>query len=192
MDPIALAIESGSKSIRVLPGYGWSADGESIVLSQGGRSAGWTWHSGEVTTVPFSARVQRTISEMAYRALPHHRRARSRPGSCAGPPLRRTAAGWPFQGVGKIWVSDLPPRHDGRGRASRRDPGAPHAPLLRRLEYAPTWSPDGRWIAFVSRDDAGLGHLWKVPAAGGTPQRLTPVPTSTCTRRGAPTARAWW
>jgi hypothetical protein len=37
----------------------------------------------------------------------------------------------------------------------------------------PAWSPDGRWLTFVSWDDTARGHVWKVPAAGGSPQRLT-------------------
>ncbi|MGH7718493.1 MAG: hypothetical protein ACREON_06590, partial [Gemmatimonadaceae bacterium] len=43
------------------------------------------------------------------------------------------------------------------------------------FELAPAWSPDGRWIAFTSWDDtlSGGGHLWKVPARGGRPVRLT-------------------
>ncbi|MGH7444733.1 MAG: LpqB family beta-propeller domain-containing protein, partial [Longimicrobiales bacterium] len=36
VDPVEVAIESGSKSLRVLPGYSWTSDGRSIVLSQGG------------------------------------------------------------------------------------------------------------------------------------------------------------
>ncbi len=34
----------------------------------------------------------------------------------------------------------------------------------------PSWSPDGRSLAYHSKDKGGL---WVVPAAGGTPQRLT-------------------
>ena len=36
----------------------------------------------------------------------------------------------------------------------------------------PSWSPDGRTIAFISQHD-GTFDLWRVPVAGGTPERLT-------------------
>ncbi|QSX79508.1 winged helix-turn-helix domain-containing protein [Agrilutibacter solisilvae] len=39
------------------------------------------------------------------------------------------------------------------------------------VDYAPHYSPDGRWIVFVR--NAPAGDLWRIPATGGTPQRLT-------------------
>ena len=36
----------------------------------------------------------------------------------------------------------------------------------------PSWSPDGRWVAF-SRVSDGARRVWRVPAAGGTPERLS-------------------
>jgi imidazolonepropionase-like amidohydrolase len=42
-------------------------------------------------------------------------------------------------------------------------------------EFQPAWSPDGRWIAYVTWSAEG-GHLWKLPAGGGEPERLTRVP----------------
>ena len=42
----------------------------------------------------------------------------------------------------------------------------------------PAWSPDGRWLAFVSarhadRDEDSAADVWIVPAEGGEPRRLT-------------------
>jgi Tol biopolymer transport system component len=41
------------------------------------------------------------------------------------------------------------------------------------LQFQPAWSPDGRSIAYSTWDERDGGHLWKVSASGGNPQRLT-------------------
>ena len=45
-------------------------------------------------------------------------------------------------------------------------------------DHHPTWSPDGRWVAFSSarhpdRDYDDASDLWIVPAEGGAPRRVT-------------------
>jgi Tol biopolymer transport system component len=40
------------------------------------------------------------------------------------------------------------------------------------LDRHPSWSPDGRWVAFDSPRD-GTTRLWRVPASGGQAERLT-------------------
>lgn len=45
-------------------------------------------------------------------------------------------------------------------------------------QYAPSWSPDGAWIAFIGRHD-GSTDLYVVPATGGQPVRLTDSGTVT-------------
>ena len=41
-----------------------------------------------------------------------------------------------------------------------------------RAGLHPDWSPDGRWVAFDSRGE-GASSLWRVPASGGKPEKLT-------------------
>jgi hypothetical protein len=160
MDPISLTIESGG--LRILPGYAWARDGKSIVLSQGGQIRRVDVATGQVSTIPFSARVQRTISEMAYKQF----RISDGPldvkflrWTTASPDNKRLA----FQAVGRIWLMDLP---YGAARRLTTDTKA-------QQEFAPTWSPDGMWLAYTTWDDTAGGHVWKVPARGGQPTRLT-------------------
>ena len=61
-----------------------------------------------------------------------------------------------------IWVVDV---SGGDARPFTRGP---------RRDTAPRWSPDGRWLAFVSeREKKGKGQLHVMPADGGEAVRLT-------------------
>ncbi len=66
-----------------------------------------------------------------------------------------------------IWVSSL----DGSEESRQLTTGT-------RADHSPRWSPDGRWLAFVSNRDGedekkAHGELYVLPADGGEPRRLT-------------------
>lgn len=146
---------------RVLPGYSWAKDGRSIVLSQGGKLRRLWIETGRVETIPFHARVHRTIAEMAqgkHRISDRAFDSRFLRWPTSSPDGRRLV----FESVGQLWTVDLPS-------------GVPR-PLIPwssgTFASTPTWSPDGNWIAYTTWSDTEGGQLWKVAASGGSPERL--------------------
>ncbi len=164
MDPITadMATTHQMKNFTALPRYSWAKDGESIVLSQGGKLRRLWIETGKVTTIPFRARVHRIVSEQARSTL-----------DITDDPFESRFLRWisaspqgdqlVFEGVGRLWTMELP---DGTPQKL-----TPIEPEVR--EVTPSWSPDGRWIAFATWDDFEQGHLWKVQSDGGSLQRLT-------------------
>ncbi len=164
MDPITadMATTHQMKNFTVLPRYTWAKDGKSIVLSQGGKLRRLWIESGKVTTIPFTARVHRIISQQARSTL-----------DISDDPFELRFLRWisasprgdrlVFEGLGRLWTMDLPD-----GEPQRLTSINPEV-----REVTPSWSPDGRWIAFTTWDDFEQGHLWKVQPDGGSLQRLT-------------------
>jgi Tol biopolymer transport system component len=56
-----------------------------------------------------------------------------------------------------------------------RDGWAQPLTIIPGADQEPAWSPDGRWIAYVT-DHLGNTDIYRVPAKGGTAQRLTTDP----------------
>lgn len=48
--------------------------------------------------------------------------------------------------------------------------------------YAPSWSPDGQWIAYQSNQDSANSEIWIMDANGGQKQRLTFSPAGSWSR----------
>ena len=165
MDPIEPMAGSGSKTLGILPRYKWAADGGSILITQGGKLRRVNVTSRDVATIPFTATVHRTISQMArheFRITDDDIKAKFFRWPSSSPDGRTIA----FQAVGRIYA-----QLGATGAPRRLTPNS-----FSPLEFAPAWSPDGRSVTFVTWDDTGRGHVYKVPATGGNPQRLTRDP----------------
>ena len=166
MDPIELDLaEEISRQMQILPGMVWTADGRSILLSQGGKFRKLDIASGKVETIPFTAHVHRTISEIAWSPLPiedgpfQPKMIRWQTASPDGSRLL-------FQAVGKLWIMNLP---DGSPKRLTPDSFTPS-------EFSPSWSPDGSTVVFASWDDDKHGQLWTIPSSGGNPSQFTKDP----------------
>jgi Tol biopolymer transport system component len=150
---------------KFVPGLAWAPDGASIFLSQGGKLRRVDVASGAVSTLPFQARVRRTISQQNKPRRPVDLE-----------PFEIRCPRWPavspdgaslaFEAVGRLWLKKLP---DGPPSRLTRDESD-------RAEMSPAWSPDGAHLAFATWDDAEGGQLWRLAAEGGTPERLTEKP----------------
>ena len=167
-DPVEIdAAEDGLKTHLVLPKYAWAADGQSIVFAQGGHIRRVNVASGAVETIPFTAEVRRTISEMVRgttRIRDDSLTVRFIRWPSASPDQRQVA----FQALGRIWIKDAA---NPKSRPRRLTPDS-----FEPFEHAPAWSPDGKWIAFAGTDKQGDTHVWKTLASGGSPGRVSAEP----------------
>ncbi len=154
--------EYGSAFHRdILPGYAFTPDGEAVVAAYGGKIHRIDVKSGTDDLIPFSAQISQGIGAeltVPMRVADGPVRWRKFQGASMSPDGRRLT----FSAATHLYVMNM-------GEAPRR--------LTHRNdhEYQPTWSPDGRWIAYVTWSTEG-GQIWKVRGDGGEPVRLTNLP----------------
>ena len=151
----------------LLPGYAFAPDGESLIFtSEGGiRRVGLASESGAspVENIPFSADVKLDLGPRLYfpwRLGLGPVKARL----LRAPELSPDGGKVAFSAFAQVHVHDLA---SGSTQAlSPKDMMASH----------PTWSPDGRHLAFVSWRPTG-GHVWRLRTNGrGRPQQVSEQP----------------
>ena len=151
-------IESrGSRDL--LPGYAWSSDSKSIVLAHHGKIWRMDVATGAQTPIPFTAEVDQLIGDLVRFEYPINDSVltvRQIRGARPSPDGKRLA----FSALDHVWTMELP--NGAPKRISTSTDG----------EHMPVWSPDGRYLAYVSWNEDG-GDVWRVPAAGGRPEKLT-------------------
>lgn len=160
----------------VYPNMDWTADSRDIVLWSGGKLRRVSVADGSARDIPFRISDDRVVAESLHpkvEVAPDNFSTRMIRWAQMSPDGRQIV----YESLGKLWVKPA-----GSGAAARR--------LTRSddsiIEAYPSWSRDGRSLAFVSWTDAGLGRIMTVGASGGMPKAVTTDPGHYITPRFSP------
>lgn len=146
----------------VYPNYAWTPDGRSIVVYANGGFVRVDAASGAAARIPFTAAVEQIVTHaLRFAQSPAPDRVPLR--QLAWPSLAPDGRSVVFSAIGRLWRYDV---------ASRQSVAL--TPSGQRA-FAPSLSPDGRWIAYVTWQDSVGGSVMKMPARGGASTRLTRV-----------------
>ncbi|MCZ6670217.1 MAG: amidohydrolase family protein, partial [Acidobacteria bacterium] len=147
----------------LLPEYAFTPDGKAILVSYGGKIQRVDIATGNARTIPFTANVEQDLGPKLLFPLRVEEgpvRVRLLQGATASPGGNRLA----FSALTHIYAMKIPagiPRRLTGGNAR---------------EFQPAWSPDGKWLAYVTWSN-GSGQIWKVRADGrGRPRQLSRAP----------------
>jgi Tol biopolymer transport system component/predicted amidohydrolase len=149
----------------VLPGYSFTPDGRTIVFNADGKIWRVDVDSGQREEIEFTADVALDIGPdltAPYRVPQGDLTATLIHDPRLSPDGEKLAASV----LTKLYVMDA-------------EPGAVPKRLTsgNAWEFKPVWSPDGRWIAYVTWSMNDGGHIWRTRSnGGGRPQRLTDIP----------------
>jgi Tol biopolymer transport system component len=146
----------------LVPRYAFTPDGRALILSRGGKLERVAVDGGAVAPIPFTAAVDIPLGPQTRVAIQQETgpvRARLIQTPEQSPDGKYLA----FSALGHVYVMTL----DGRSRPYRLT--SSEAP-----EFHPSWSPDGKSIAFITWTAEKAGRVWIAPLKkGSVPRALT-------------------
>ncbi|MHB1326720.1 MAG: amidohydrolase family protein [Gemmatimonadales bacterium] len=166
----------GMRDRDVYPGSAFTPDSRALITSYGGQIRRVEIPSGRVSTIPFSAVVEQPLGPLVKFDYPINDSVLTVTqirGARPSPDGKRLA----FTALDRLWIADLPASPGGPGSASRTPAVIRNARRLtdaNLVEHGPVWSPDGRYLAYVTWDDSAGGQIMRVGTEGrAVPERLS-------------------
>ena len=149
----------------VYPNMDWMPDSKSIVFWAGGGIKRIDIASLDVADIPFHVNDTRSVYD-APRPKQEVAPATFETTMARNAEVSPDGSRVVYETAGHLYTRSLP---DGEPKMLTRD-------SRDHFEYDPTWSRDGRQIAFITWDDKELAHVHAVSANGGRSKRLTKTP----------------
>lgn len=159
--PVTRDEQESLASRDTMPNYTFTPDGNSVVITIDGGIKRIDVASGAITDIPFAAKVSQDLGPLLNFELTDEEGpvvARLIQDPSQSPDGTKIA----FTAMGAIHVMEL---ESGNVKKLTRSSDN---------EATPSWSPDGRWITYVTWGPDGGGNIMKNRSNGsGQPQRLT-------------------
>ena len=167
----------GSRDRDVYPGSAFTPDSRALITSYDGGIKRIAIPTGEVTDIPFTAEVEQPLGPLVKFDYPINDSVLTVSqirGARVSPDGQRLV----FAALDRLWIAEIPARRGGPGTEEEPEPdivgNARRLTSATVVEHAPVWSPDGRWIAWVTWSDSAGGDIYRMRSDGrGQPERLT-------------------
>jgi Tol biopolymer transport system component len=162
--PVTRDDQESASTRDLMPGSSFTPDSQALITSYDGKIWRVGIPGGKATPIPFKASVDVKLGPKVafeYKVDQGPVQAQQIRSGRLSPDGKRLA----FTALEHVYVMDYP---NGSARRVSKDTAG---------EHHPTWSPDGKSIAYVTWSDEEGGHVYRVAADGGDPQRLTRVPS---------------
>lgn len=150
-------------TLGLMPRFDFTPDGRYLVFNHAGQFKRVELPTGEVERLDFRADVDMRLGPSLRPDIPVATgpvRARLIQTPTPSPDGSRIA----FSALTSLYAMDL--KNDEPRRLT--PPGM--------AAFHPSWSTDGKSIVFISWNSTDGGHVWRIPATGGEPERVTEEP----------------
>ncbi len=143
------------------PGYSFMPDGKSLIVPIDGKIKRVDFATGQSTVIPFTAKVEMEIAARLHFDYRVDESPNVKARLIRYPAMSPDGKRLVLTAFNKLYAIDL-----AAGATPKR------LTDLAVGEFMPSWSPDGRYVTFVTWSNAG-GNIYRVAAGGGQPEQLT-------------------
>jgi len=144
----------------LMPGYCFMPDGKSLIVPANGKIQRVDFETGKSVVIPFTAKVEAEIAPRVYFENTVDDSATVRARLIRWPVMSPDGKRVVFSSLNKLWISDLPNGTPKRLTDSQAG------------EFMPSWSPDGRYVVYVTWSRDG-GQINRISADGGRTEQLS-------------------